>query len=234
VSPVAALSPAPAAPDPAAATAAAVAASPPLPLDPIAFAEAHRLLRADGAIQFELASWTPDEVPAWLRALGEFFKWLFSNDSPGTRLALWGLAGLFLVAIAAVLVRRLRGKDWPWRRRPAEPEADAWRPEPALARHLLNEADALAAAGRYAEAAHLLLHRSIEDVDARRPDLIRKSLTSRDIAALPAIPDRPRGAFAEIALRVERSLFGRHALAEPDWRVCRNAYQRFAFAESWQ
>ena len=99
---------------------------------------------------------------------------------------------------------------------------------------LLGEADALAAAGRYAEAAHLLLHRSIEDVDARRPDLIRKSLTSRDIAALPAIPDRPRGAFARIAMLVERSLFARRPLAEPDWRTCRTAYEQFAFAEAWQ
>ena len=66
-------------------------------------------------------------------------------------------------------------------------------------------------AGRYSEAAHLLLFRSIEDIDARRPDLVRPALTSRDIAALPRSPARPRRAFARIAMMVERSLFARAA-----------------------
>ena len=220
---------APAAPAPAPE---AVAASPaPLPLDPAAFAEAHRALRADRSIQFELTRFELEagEMPAWLRCLLDFF----STEHPYIRTGLWILAALFAIAILALLATKLRGKKWPWRRAAeAEGAAEAWRPEPARARHLLGEADALAAAGRYSEAAHLLLHRSIADVDERRPDLIRKSLTSRDIAALSAIPDRPRSAFAEIALLVERSLFGRRVLAEPDWRECRTAYERFAFALS--
>jgi len=80
----------------------------------------------------------------------------------------------------------------------------------------------------------LLLFRSIEDIDSRRPDLVRPALTSRDIAALPAIPERPRGAFARIAMLVERSLFARRPLGEPDWRDCRAAYEEFAFADGWR
>ena len=78
------------------------------------------------------------------------------------------------------------------------------------------------------------MFRSIEDIDSRRPALVRPALTSRDIAALPAIPSRPRGAFARIAMTVERSLFGRRPLGPEDWRDCRSAYEEFAFAEAWR
>ena len=76
---------------------------------------------------------------------------------------------------------------------------------------MLGEADALAAEGLYSEAARLLLYRSIEDIDDKRPDLVRPALTSRDIGALSDIPGRPRSAFARIAMMVERSLFARAA-----------------------
>lgn len=208
--------------------------APPTPLDPATFSSAHNALLSDSSIQFELTEAPvppppppPDpSAPPSRDWLGDFF----ATDHPWLRVSLWVLAALFALAIIAIVVMRLRGMEWPWARG-AEAKADAdWRPEAGLARTLLGQADALAAAGRYSEAAHLLLYRSIEDVDERRPDLIRKSLTSRDIAALPAIPERPRGAFARIALAVERGIFARRALAEPDWRECRAAYEEFAFA----
>ena len=220
--------PVPPAPDPAG------AANAPTPLDPTLFSESHRALLADGAIQFDLPMRPPppppDPPPAWLEWLIDFF----SSDHPGLRVSLWLLAGLFALAIVALVVMRMRGMDWPWRR-PAEAEAgEDWRPEAQAARTLLGEADALAAAGRFSEAAHLLLFRSIEDVEERRPELIRKSLTARDIAGLPAIPPRPRGAFMAIAMLVERAFFARRDLGEPEWRECRTAYEEFAFAEAWR
>ena len=92
-------------------------------------------------------------------------------------------------------------------------------------------ADASAASAE--EAARLVLHRSIADIKAHRPTLVRPALTSRDIAGLTALPGGPRAAFARIAMLVERSLFARRALAADDWRDCRAAYEEFAFAESW-
>jgi len=149
---------------------------------------------------------------------------------------------IFWVAVAAVvgfllylIVTHFTGFKWPLRRPAEEGGADdSWRPEAAEARELLGEADALAAEGRYSEAAHLLLFRSIEDIDEKRPDLVRPALTSRDIAALDAIPGRPRSAFARIAMLVERSLFAQRPLAQPDWTDCRAAYEEFAFAEGWR
>ena len=195
-----------------------------------AFADAHRRLLADGAIQFDLPAHQVPATPAWLRALADFIQAIM----PALEILFWiVLAAGILFLLYAVAVR-LSGSEWPWRKRRVEEESESWRPAEAPARALLGEADALAAQGRYSEAAHLLLFRSIEDIDTRRPDLVRPALTSRDIAALPAIPDRPRGAFERIARLVERSLFGRRPLAETDWRDCRSAYEEFAFAEGWR
>ena len=124
--------------------------------------------------------------------------------------------------------------DRQWRREAGQAEEADWRPEAEVAQGLLGEADALAARGLFSEAAHLLLFRSIEDIDSRRPALVRPAFTSRDIAALEPIPPRPRSAFLAIAMSVERSLFAQRPLAEPDWRDCRAAYEEFAFAEGWQ
>ena len=196
------------------------------------FADAHRRLLANPSIQFDLPAPAQPHVPPWLRALGEFLVAIF----PVLRILFWiGLAaaGLFLLWFIA---RRLFGFEWRWRRKPRD-EADEpsdWRPAEAPARALLRDADALAADGRFAEAAHLLLFRSIQDIESRRPSLVRPALTSRDIAGMQAIPDGARRAFAAIVAMVERSLFGGRVMGESDWRSCRDAYESFAFAEAWR
>lgn len=194
-----------------------------------AFAEAHRRLIEDDSIQFQLQ---PVEIPD-RPDLSGFFDFL-QAAGPVVKVLFW----VALIAIAAFLIYlialRITGASWPWRRGgPVAPD-ESWRPAEAPARQLLAEADGLAADGRFSEAAHLLLFRSIEDIDGRRPDLVRPALTSRDIAGLSGIPERPRGAFARIAMAVERSLFARRPLVEGDWRDCRAAYEEFAFAEGWR
>lgn len=195
-----------------------------------AFAEAHRQLVAEGSIQFQLPRFEPPTVPGWMRALGQFLRDIF----PLLEILFWiGLAATALYLLYAI-ARRLSGADWPWRRRREQEGAGAaLQPEPAAARRLLEEADRLAAEGRYSEAGRLLLFRSIEDIDSRRPNLVRPALTSRDIASLPDIPPEPRSAFGELVMAVERSLFGGRALAAADWSACRSAYERFALAGSW-
>lgn len=192
------------------------------------FAEAHRRLTADTTIQFDLPRAEPPEIsPSVIEFLAAIM--------PLLEVLFWAALGAGLLYLLYAIAIRLSGSEWPWRRRRHEDEAvEDWRPGEAPARQLLGEADALASAGRYSEAARLLLFRSIEDIDARRPDLLRPALTSRDIAALPAIPERPRSAFAGIAMMVERSLFAARPLGEGDWRACRAAYEDFAFAEGWR
>lgn len=195
-----------------------------------AFARAHERLLEDRTIQFDLPAYEPPPTPAWLEWLIQFFR----DDHPVLEIFFWVLLGLVVLAVVVAIARRLAGSEWPWRRRRTDGDEEYWRPDEAPARALLGEADALAERGLFSEAAHLLLFRSIEDIDRRRPDLVRPALTSRDIAALPAIPSRPRRAFARIAMAVERSLFARRTLAEGDWRECREAYEEFAFADGWR
>ena len=195
------------------------------------FVEAHRRLLADSSIQFELAAYKRQEPPAWLRWLGEFLETIF----PVLRVLFWvGVAALALY-ILYVVARRLSGSTWPWAKKaPEEDQEESWRPAEAPARALLRDADALAAEGRFSEAAHLLLFRSIEDIESRRPKLVRPALTSRDIAGTPELPSGPKQAFSTIVMLVERSLFGGRMLGEQDWGECRTAYESFAFAGAWR
>ena len=200
--------------------------------DSAAFADAHRRLLADGSIQFQLdVAEPPSPPPEWIGSLGRFLSAIW----PVVEVVFWAAVALGVAYVLYAIAMRIFGDGWPWKRRPrAAAEEESWRPDEAPARQLLGEADALAAQGRFSEAARLLLFRSIEDIDAKRPELVRPALTSRDIARHPAIPERPRGAFTRIAMLVERSLFARSDLAADDWRDCRAAYEEFAFAEGWR
>lgn len=194
------------------------------------FDEAHRQLLEDRTIQFSMEAYRPEPTPAWL-------QWIIDNFGavwPVLRVVVW--AGLAALAVFLLyhLAKRLAGEDWPWSRQ--EPDAapdESWRPAEGSARALLAEADRLAAEGRYDEAAHLLLFRSIEDIEARRPRLVRPALTSREVAGAPDLPDEPRRAFQSIVQAVERSLFGGRGLVASEWESCRSDYERFAFAGAW-
>jgi len=194
-------------------------------VDPAAFADAHRQLLGDSTIQFTLPSpEPPPQPPQWVGGSLPFVQTFF-----------WITIAAIVLFIVYLIVKHFSGGEFPWpRRRREEAPDESWRPEEDEARALLGDADALAAQGLYSEAARLLLHRSIEDIDDKRPDLVRPALTSRDICALSAIPERPRSAFARIAAMVERSLFAGRALVSADWMDCRAAYEEFAFAEGWR
>lgn len=194
-----------------------------------AFARAHRELLKDPAIQFDLPVVSQPEPP-----LIKLDPGTFGSGDPGAapQIIFWVVLALAAAGLLYLIAVRLAG--WRRRQRPlAEPES-CWQPAPEPALQLLGDADALAAAGRYSEAAHLLLHRSIQEIDRRRPASVRKALTSRDIAGLPAIPHAPASAFARIVGAVERSLFGGRALDAADWSRCREAYELFAFSREWQ
>lgn len=217
------------------------------------FAAAHRALAADPAIQFRMAPHAPSPPPTppewlvWLmdklKPVGRFFDWLSSwmPDAPWARIILWGLIAAAAAFVLVTVIDRVRHGAWRWPTRQrrardvaATPVEEEWAPAAAPARAWLEEADALAARGRYAEALHHLLFRSIEDIAQRRPQLARPSLTSREIAAARGIPAMARALFAGIAGKVERSLFGGHAVGAEDWRTARAAYADFALPGQWR
>jgi hypothetical protein len=103
-----------------------------------------------------------------------------------------------------------------------------WAPDRDAAAALLEEADRLAAAGRYGEAVHLLLRRSVDHIAEARPDWLLPASTAREIAQFPMLSEAARRAFRVIAVRVERSLFALRDLDADDWRAARAAYADFA------
>ena len=193
---------------------------------------AHRALRADRSIQFDLPGLTPPEKPPeWLEPLLAFLKWL----SPAFPYFFWGAVAAVVLIILYFILSNIEGFEWPWQRgaKRADLDDDSWQPEEGAARALLAEAEALAAQGRYAEAARLLLQRSVEDIALRLPQFLKPSLTARDIAAANELPDTARPAFAAIARVVEVSAFGSRTVTSDAWTECREAYRRFALPTAW-
>ena len=174
--------------------------------------------------------------------IGRFLSWLIGllPDAPVARGLLWVLLAILAAALIWVIVIRLREGEWrlPRRRKArvmaVDPEEEAWAPDAAPVRAWLKEADALAAEGRFAEAVHHLLFRSIEDIARRRPRLVRPALTSRELAAAEAVPAPARDLFARIARLVERSLFGGRPVSMDDWSGARAAYADFALPGTWR
>lgn len=217
------------------------------------FAHAYEALRHDPSVQFNLPpTQPPPQPPQWLNDLlesigkafepiGRFLKWLasFLPDAAYARILMWTVIALGAAALLWALYYRIRYGEWRLRlpRLAAVHESGAeeeWAPEEAGARSWLQEADALAAEGRFAEAIHHLLFRSVEDIARRRPTLVRPALTSRELAAATGIPGRARELFAGIARLVERSLFGGRPVGEKDWSAARQAYSDFALPAAWR
>jgi len=194
-------------------------------------AAAHEAMLRTPDLQLKFAAAPPPPPPPhWLEwvakaleALAPLLKWVF-----------WAGLAAVVALILYFLARELLGVRFGRRAaRKAKPSATDWLPDPGRARALLEDADRLAAEGRFDEAARLLLHRSVADFEGRRPGVVRPALTSRDIAHLPSMPERARGAFAAIAAAVETSFFAARPLDAGAFAECRRAYERFAFPEAW-
>ncbi len=189
-------------------------------------ADAHRELLQDRSLQFEFTQFKPAPPPRWLEGLAE----LLAATGPVLSVLFWVVVAIVVLGLLYVIARSLvkaRYGGLPGAGPNLGPDA-AWRPTAEQARVLLADADALAADGRFAEAAHLLLLRGVQDIRDHRPGLVRPALTSRDIAGLEALPTQARAAFGAIARIVERSFFGGRDLAAEDWGRCRSAYETFA------
>ena len=211
---------------------AAAPAPPPQSFDRI-YAE----VRGDAAIQYQaVAPDPPVQTPPWLQALGRAITDFFDRIAPGLN-GVWPTIEMLLIVLLVAGIGVLAWKFvWPLMRdyRAAPRVQDeGWMPDEHVARELLSEADALAARGAFAEAAHLLLYRSIEDIERRRPQLLRPSHTAREIGGFDALSQGARETFGVIAGHVERSLFAGQTLGAAGWQEARDAYSRFALRGSW-
>ena len=209
---------------------------------PQALAAAHARLLRDKSLQFQFSAFQPPKdihTPEWLKWLGRTVGGIANFIGQSLGWLFWAGLALALGLVLFFIVREIARSRWPdlfkkraKKAKPREAPLD-WRPDPGMARALLEEADRLAAAGDYAGAAHLLLYRSIQDIEGRRPRLVRPALTTRDIAGHADVPPPARHAFAGIAEVVEKSFFGGRAVDADAFAACRRSYEAFAFPEAW-
>lgn len=192
-------------------------------------------MRSDGDIQFQpvpdAETPMPQGPPDWLM---DALEWLGNLLAPVSRFIAgnwpwlrWALLALVIVLVLLALWRLVDPAAFRRKARSGA-EAEELRVNQGQALQLLDEADRLAADGRFDEATHLLLQRSVDQIAGLRPDLIDPSSTAREIAALPALPLVARQSFATIAGRVEASLFALTRLTGEDWQAARAAYAEFA------
>ena len=206
-------------------------------------------IRADSDIQFEeigtIPITPPEPVeprePSWFEeALRAFFGWLGDLLAPIGQFIGWSWPVLQWILLAALVafvlyliiktvgpISRKKGAKGGAGKAVSEPE---WQPDREESIALLDDADRLAAEGRFDEATHLLLQRSVGQIADARPDWVEPSSTARELAAIPALSDAARAAFSTISERVERSLFALRSLDRNDWEAARSAYANFALA----
>ncbi len=188
-------------------------------------ARAWQAVHADPAIQYAPVNVTtkPPELPEWLTQVLEAIARALGMSAPVLK---WVLLG----CVALIVIYALWRLAEPLFERGAKPvdQPEDWTPAQAEALALLEDADRLAAEGRFDEAAHLLLQRSVAQIAGARPDWVQPASTAREIASIGALPERARSAFATITARVERSRFALTTLDAADWQAARAAYAEFA------
>lgn len=86
------------------------------------------------------------------------------------------------------------------------------------------DADTLAGEGRFAEAMHVLLLRSLVELRDRIPTLVSDALTSREILQRAPLPGDGSVALRDLIDRVEVVHFGRREASSDDYRACRTSY----------
>ena len=206
--------------------------------DVSAVEKAHAAYLRDGDLQLTRPEQAdiqiePREPPGWIRAIAEFLQAL----GPLFRLVFWLIGAAVVLGLLYFLfgeaIRMRLGFKRKEKTKATDDVLTDIRPDAARARSLLEEADALAREGRFAEAVHLLLFRSIEDVQERLEGGVPTSLTAREIAGLGSLPDRARRALKPIIQIVENSFFGGRDVDADGWQSARRSYEDFAFGEGW-
>ncbi len=143
---------------------------------------------------------------------------------------LWVLLAVSVALIGFMVFRELSGYEADELAGDEAPEEAADRGDDAVVQAPLGDAEALAGQGRYGEAIHVLLLRTLEELARRVTVRLPRSLTSREILSRVAVPDEARVALSDLVGAVEVTHFGSHEPSQSDYLACRERFQRFAAA----
>jgi hypothetical protein len=189
-----------------------------------------RALMRDKSLQFNFPDATPAaKPPGWLKDLVEFL----GRHIREINWAGWALLAILVALALWFLVRKLKDRRLS-HAAPAPRQMAPWQPGLRQARLVLQDADGLAAQGRFDEAVHMLLLVSIQEISDRQQGLVTPALTSREIAALPALTPLAQRIFSGIAQVVEHSRFGGHAIGDAEFQRCRAGFDQFTEFGTWR
>lgn len=155
-------------------------------------------------------------APSGLASIANVVLWVLSI----------AVAGILLVWLVKELVldRDAIGAD----DGPAPPASAP--PDEAVIARPLGDAELFAGEGRYAEAIHVLLLRTLDELRRRSPTAIPRALTSREILARVPLHERARRELGGLVTAVELTHFGGEVPSEAEYRLCRDHFERFAAA----
>lgn len=143
-------------------------------------------------------------------------------DSANTML--WIAMAVFVLVLAMTIAENLRLDRRSERRKASredETERDAVKERMAVAR---NDADAMAGDDNYADAMHILLLQSLNEMRRRLRISFAVSLTSREILQRTRLDREAYAALSDIIARVEISYFGTHHPDREEYLACRQSY----------
>ena len=200
------------------------------------FDDAFRAMKRDDKLQFELPPAPEPPKLDWLTRLVEAIAGFIDFILPLLKIIFFMGIGIVVALILYGIAKVIYETRFSREAKPVEATAPPplYVPDQDQARILLEDVDAMAAQGQFEEAVHELLFRSIQDIDLHRPNTIRRSLTSREIAALDILTPETREAFATIGGVVETSYFGGKKIGKAEFDICRAAYAQFADTSSWK
>ncbi|WP_236621626.1 hypothetical protein [Asticcacaulis benevestitus] len=220
---------------------AAASATPNAPLD---LAQANKLIgqvNSQHDLQTTFTAMPKPDLKAlafWKKvmdSIGHFFEGIakvFAPLGPFMPYILGALAIALIAVLLSPVVRLMISTRFQRLFQRDHLRADApWRPTREAVVALLADIDALAVKGDYDEAVHLLLARSVADINAFRPNMVRKHYSARDISSHPLLPEAARPAFVEIVRWVEMSYFAGIPAGKAGFDACRAAYVAFVAAE---
>ncbi len=150
--------------------------------------------------------------------------WSFPAGWAGVfRVLFWCVVTVLALLLVAWVVQSIRGRV-----RDAEVPVAPPPLSPEIVAAPLAAAEALAAQGRFAEAIHVLLLRTLEVLSQNLAGRLSPALTSREILARIPLRAAAREALAGLVSAVELCHFGGSQATEGDFRICQDRFRHFA------